>query len=370
MGRVLNERFFNPVTGTNGESVASFTITNGGSYTAIPGVTVSNPELPGGVVATAGAVHMGAISATVGTIGTGDSSADYAPGDVLSVAGGTGTAPEFDVVSVKIRTAGVVGDGGGFVDGNTVTFSTGWATPAVLTLTVDGGGAITAISITNAGVRTSALPTDPVQPDSTNGPGTLAGTTFNLGFGINAIALSSAGDLTALAANPAATTTDSANGTGATLNVAYEVIAVDVANPGSGYVAPTATFDAGAATADVVLTATGSNVILAHAYVAGGTTDLDSDIVKQTGTSSYLMKNTEGQSICKLVANSVLTEGQAYIMATDSLGSTYYVTKLTAHKAVLHQWTDGGSGFLYNNFYSAPWSFAAAADIVVQIETV
>ena len=375
MGRPLNKKYFDPVPSSNGEGVSSITVTAGGTYTAIPVPSVAAPELPNGVAATLGATHMAAVSATVGTSGTGDITKDYTPGDKLTVVGGTAaTVAVFNVDSVKIRTASNVADAGGFVDGNTVTFSTGWATPAVLTLTVDGGGAISGITITNAGVRTSALPTDPVTPDSTNGPGTLAGTTFNLGFGVNAVSVDTVGDYTALAANPVSTTTDSADGTGATLNVTYEVAAIDVTDGGSGYVAvPAISFSAGAATALAVLTNTGTNVILAHAYVVDGTQTLDADIIKQTSTNEYLMETTEGKSICTLVATDMLVAGQAYIQATDSLGSTYFVTKLTAHLAVLEQWTDGGPGFVYLGGEEAPWSFelpnSDPTGMTVQIET-
>lgn len=377
MGRPLNSKYFNPVPTSNGEGVDSITITNAGSYTAKPTVSISAPNLPNGTSATLGTVHMKALSATVVTSGTGDVSADYVPGNILTVVGGTGTAATFTVASVKIRTAAVVGDGGSFVNGNTVTFSTGWATPAVLTLTVDGGGAITAVTVTNAGVRSTALPTDPVQPDSTNGPGTLAGTTFNLGFGVNAVTVNAIGDYTVIGANPRTTTTNSANGTGATLNVTYGVLSVPVTNAGDGYVNAAdaaVTFSAGAAAATAVLTATGTNVILAHAYVVDGTQTLDADIIKQTSTNEYLMETTEGQSIVTLVASSSLSEGQAYIKATDALNSTYYVTKLTAHLAVLEQWTDGGSGFVHNGGTEATWTLESTSidptGETVQIESV
>lgn len=373
MGRPLNKKYFNSIpSGSNGDAVGSITITEGGSYTSIPSVSLTTaPELPGSVAATLGSVHMGALSATVSTIGTGDTDADYTPGDLLTVVGGTGTAATFAVTSVKIRTAANVADAGGFINGNTVTFSTGWSTPAVLTLTVDGGGAITGVAITNAGVRSTALPADPVTPNSTNGPGTLAGTTFNLGFGVNAVTLDTAGDLTSIPSNPAATTTDSADGTGATLTVAYEVIGVDVATGGSGYVAePTVEFGSGAATADAVLANIGSSVILAHARVEGSSDVLDADIIKQTSTDEYLMETTDGSSICSLVASETPIQGQAYIQATDSIGSTYFVTKITAHLVLLTQWTDGGDGFLYIDGDEAPWGFDAPDNMTVQVENI
>lgn len=376
MGRPLNSKYFNPVPTSNGEGVDSITITNAGSYTAQPTVSISAPNLPNGTSATLGTVHMKALSATVVISGTGDVSADYVPGNILTVVGGTGTAATFTVASVKIRTAALFNDGGGFVNGNTVTFSTGWATPAVLTLTV-ADGVITAETITNAGVRSTALPTDPVQPDSTNGPGTLADTTFNLGFGVNAVTVNAIGDYTVIGANPRTTTTNSANGTGATLTVTYGVLSVPVTNAGDGYVDAAdaaVTFSAGAAAATAVLTATGTNVILAHAYVVDGTQTLDADIIKQTSTNEYLMETTEGQSICTLVASDSLSEGQAYIKATDALSSTYYVTKLTAHLAVLEQWAAGESGFVHSGGTDTPWTLESTSidptGETVQIESV
>ena len=378
MGRPLNSKYFNPVPTSNGEGVDSITITNAGSYTAQPTVSISAPNLPNGTSATLGTVHMKALSATVVTSGTGDVSADYVPGNILTVVGGTGTASTFTVASVKVRTAANQADAGGFDNGDTVTFSTGWSTPAVLTLTVDGGGAITGVTITNAGVRsTTPLPADPVQPDSRTGEGTLSGTTFNLGFGVNAVTVNAIGDYTVISANPRTTTTNSANGTGATLTVTYGVLSVPVTNAGDGYVNAAdaaVTFSAGAAEATAVLTATGTNVILAHAFVVDGTQTLDADIIKQTSTNEYLMETTEGQSICTLVASDSLSEGQAYIKATDALNSTYYVTKLTAHLAVLEQWTADEGGFVHSGGTDTPWTLESTSidptGETVQIESV
>jgi hypothetical protein len=378
MGRPLNKRFFDPTPPSNGESVVSYSINVAGTYTAIPTVTVSPPGLPDGVTATLGSTAMKAVSAVVTVGGTGDVSADYAPGNTLTVAGGTGTAPVFSVTDVKVRTAANVTNAGGFLNGNTVTFSTGWATPAVLTLTVNGGGVITGVAVTNAGVRsTYILPTDPVTPNATNGPGTLAGTTFNLGFSVHAISLATAGSLTALPANPVATTTNSVTGgTGATLTVTYGVLSVPVATGGSGYVSAAdaaLTFNPTGATATAILSTTGTNVILAHARVYGSSSVLDADIVKQTSTNEYLMNTIDGSSICTLVESDDLLQGQAYIKATDSLGSTYFVVKLTAHLAVLGaQWDNAGSGWVYIPGDEVPWNFDISGDtqgLQVQIES-
>lgn len=180
------------------------------------------------------------------------------------------------------------------------------------------------------------------------------------------------GSYTALAANPRTTTTNSAAGASATLTVTYEVLNFTVASGGSGYVSAAdaaLTFSPASTTASAaVLTTTGTNVILAHAFVPGGSTDLDADIVKQVGTNDYVMATTEGVGRCSLVASNSPVAGQAFIIATDSAANTYWVTKITAHKAVLQQ--RAGGTWIYPNGYNAPWSLAAAAGATVQIESV
>ena len=373
MGRPLNSRNFNPVpAGSVGDTVASITVTAGGSYSSIPTVSLTTPpDLPGGIAATLGSVHMGLNNSTVSTSGTGDTTRDYAPGDILTLVGGTSsTAAKLQVASVKVRTAAIASQAGGFANGDTVTFSSGWTVPAVLTLTVVGG-VITAITITNAGSRTTALPADPVTPTATSGGGTLAGTTFNLGFGVNAISVNTVGNYTALPGNPVSTTTNSAHGTGATLTVNWQVIGVDVATGGSGYVTPpTVAFGSGAAAASSVLGNIGSTVILAHARIPGSANVLDADIVKQISSTEYLMNTTDGSGTCGLVSQSALIPGQAYVKATDSLGSTYFVTKIQGHLVGLVRWTNGGSGFVYPDGAEAPWGFDTASNITVQLESV
>ena len=112
----------------------------------------------------------------------------------------------------------------------------------------------------------------------------------------------------------------------------------------------------------------GGTAIVAHARVLGSSTAKTADIVKQTSTNEYLMTTADGTSVCTIVATGSPAEGEAYILATDSLGSTYFVIKLTAHLATLMQYNDGGSGFVYPDEDEAPWSFDTASNITVQIE--
>lgn len=185
------------------------------------------------------------------------------------------------------------------------------------------------------------------------------------------------GSYTALPTNPVSTLDNSVAGAGATLTISWEVLAFTVTTAGSGYISAAdaaLTFSPASTTASTaVLTNTNSNVILAHAKVVGSSSVLDADISKQTSTNEYVMTTSDGTSICTLVPSNSPLEGQAYIIATDALNSTYWVTKITAHLAVLEPRTDGGSGYVYVSGDEAPWSFDKSLDasgLTVQIENV
>ncbi len=311
MGRPLNKRFFDPVPSSNGEGVASVTVTDGtrGNYAVLPTVTFSAPELPGGATPTSTRVmRLRSVSVNAG-------GADYEVGDILTIGGATAAGTYTTQAAIRVASIGAGG-------------------------TITGFSAFT-VSPSSRGEYT-VLP-------AKSGSSVLA---LDLVYGTGS------------------------GGSGATVNVTWEVSALTVTDSGSGYVdVPTVTFTGGTggtnATGTAVLTTTGTNVILAHAWVVGGTETLDADIIKQTSTNEYLMATTEGQSVVTLVADATPEEGQAYIKATDALGSTYFVTKLTAHLAVLEQWTVNGS-FVYAPGDEAPWSFDISGDTegqIVQIET-
>jgi hypothetical protein len=110
------------------------------------------------------------------------------------------------------------------------------------------------------------------------------------------------------------------------------------------------------------------NAIVAYAYVTGN--NLIADIKKQVSGRRYKVTTSEGTAICKLVTDGVANAvGEMTITATDSNGNTYYVSKLTRHKATLVRLVDDGADgdWLYATNGVAPWGFAAAAGSVVQI---
>lgn len=393
MAHALNKKFFgNRNLGSastdsddqiGGNRVASVTITAGGTYSgSLPTATFAAPDLAGaGAVTAAGTVHGRAVSAAVNAAGSG-----YALGDTLTVAGGTGTAATFEVdalvtTSVTLTAAGSMYDIDGAVKDEIWFDGAGWATPLKIRVdTVTGGNGVATFTVIQQGVWTgpAAAPTSVTGTRTYNGPLDSNGTgaTFTLTYGVSTVSLDDGGDYTAVSSNPRTTTVSPAGGTGARLNVTYTVDSIEITETGSGYsdAADAAiTFSSGAAAADAVLEAdagtvgsfgNNENAVTITAYLpaagspgviegTGGTSALNSDIVRQSGTRSFVVKNADGVGIVRLAA-ATPSPGTANIIATDYTGATYYVTKIASRKAYLTRKTQNGSD---------PWEFAS--DVMV-----
>jgi len=109
------------------------------------------------------------------------------------------------------------------------------------------------------------------------------------------------------------------------------------------------------------------NAIIVHANTDDDG-DRVGDIIKQSSARRYKVRTSDGIAICKLVADSSPDDKEAYIKATDDNGNTYFVIKLTAHRATLKQWSNNESEWLFADGASAPWSFTSTADEHVIIE--
>ena len=152
-------------------------------------------------------------SATVSDPGTG-----YAPSNIITVTGTTGTDPTFRVSTVKIvGTPTVASQSGTWAVGDRITFTRGFSTPAVLEVATLSGSAISTVTIIEPGVKNTAVTGSAVTPDIVP-----AGTSvsFNLTFGVASVGVATFGDIAAIPVNPAVT---SGAGTGATLNVTYSI---------------------------------------------------------------------------------------------------------------------------------------------------
>jgi hypothetical protein len=109
------------------------------------------------------------------------------------------------------------------------------------------------------------------------------------------------------------------------------------------------------------------NSIKCEAQIGAGSEVLTGDVIKQQSARRYKVKTSDGTAFCKLVTttDNSLGANEMSIMATDSAGGTYLVSKLTAHKAVLVPVanTHGGTSSAGAQFASgttAKWTFGSA----------
>jgi hypothetical protein len=165
----------------------------------------------------------------------------------------------------------------------------------------------------------------------------------------------------------------SASGT-ATVSNAGKVTALNLSNTGTGYTSTgsvTVTFSPAttgtAATYAVQLTSNRQDAIVFSSWIPGaGGAQTNGDILKQEASHRYLVQNSDGKGQCKLVASDTLAEGEMYITATDANGATYWVTKLTAHKARLKQRTAGG-GYLIADGAQTGWNIGSPTGTIVTL---
>ena len=158
--------------------------------------------------------------------------------------------------------------------------------------------------------------------------------------------------------------------------VTFRIKSISVTNQGSGYTTtPALSWSAvnggtmPSAQAITMLVDSGlvgtagnqENAIIMYANVGNGAGRVD--IIRQVSTRRYKVTDGTSIGIVELGTDSSPETGEAYIVATAT-GGTYYVTKLTAHRATLVAKT--GDEVLDGK--SAPWSFAAGTATVVQIE--
>lgn len=207
-----------------GNSIDTVTVTTPGSYATKPTTSIVGPGA-GAVLVT----HMKAISATIAAAGTG-----YVPTNTITTTGSTGTNPILTVASTKVVSATVASGGTGGTPGTqTVTGTTGTGTKFQASVTVSGGGAITAVgSITVAGAYT-VNPTS-IAAEPVTGAG-LTGATLTVVMGVNAVTVSTPGDCTVLASSPVAQGSTSGAGTGATFTVLWGVLSIVVTSGGTDY---------------------------------------------------------------------------------------------------------------------------------------
>ena len=414
MGRPLSKKYFgnrNIGTGGNqvggplsnsqnysddkigGNGVASAAVTVAGSYTTTrPLFTFSAPTLPGGVTAT-GTVTSEVLSAAIG--GSQTRAYPVAAG-AISFVGGTTTATFTatvtssaltNVVRASATTLGFDTTTTAMISGTSIHI-TGASITGTLSI---GGVAIAAGQIYYVGAPTTATTAtlfatyaDAVSATSplTIVAGTgVTGATFTRGVThgtVTALTPVARGEFEALVTGSQAAVC-ATYGAALTITPTYRGKSVVITEKGSGYVsAPTVVagtgYVAGGITVATValLADTGNvgsatnqeNAIVMYANTSGaGTTGIAADVIKQVSGRRYKVNTTDGVGIVQLTDDATPAPGFAYLVATAS-GGTYYVTKLTAHKATLV--TKTGDGVL--NGKAVQWRFSTPTATIVTIE--
>jgi len=399
MGRPLHKKYFGnrnigsaSVTtddGLGGTRVACVTLGTLGSYTVRPTITFSTPDLSaeGGVTAL-GTVTSEVLSAAVS--GSQTRAYPVAAGAIGFSTGGTtftATVTSSALTTVVRASATTLG-----FDTTTTAMISGTSihiTGASITGTLSiGGTAIAAGQIYYVGAPTTATAatlyanyadavaaTNPLTIVAGTG---VTGATFTRGvtFGtVTALTVVDRGSYEALVASGDAVVATAGVGSGLTITPTYRAKAIIVTEGGSGYTHAadaTASFS-GSATLPgtptvVMITDTGNvgtttnqeNAINMTAYLTGGSSG-NVDIKKQVSGTRYKVTDGTRTGIVKLQASAVSAAGQATIVATDSTGCTYYVTKLTAHKATLTRF--GGGSYEFATGAAVPWTMNGTSGV-------
>ena len=406
MGRPLAKRFFgNRNLGTTGtadnfiggegvDSVGSITVGTYAAGATYPGITFSAPGIPGGVNAL-GTVTVRAKALAAAPFGT--QTKAYQVGQVLTM-GTNGTsatvatlAPTTTIAADSIDAAGVVTIAAAgtttLLQGTSITF----AADCIGVGGVPLAGTTHFVKASVTGSNTFQITTSYALAIAGTAAVYTAGDIDDALSSGSAVATSgsTAGQLATVSTTPTAkgsyvladtliataqaTTGTAPVGAGATIKVStYEVLSVTITENGSGYVDiadAVPTFGAGtlAATGAAVLTTDSGavsaatnqeNAITAVAYVTGNA--LSADIIRQVSGRRYKVKTSEGILTCKLVTDGAPNAiGEMNILAVDSSGKTYYIAKLTNHRAVVVPYGAGTHEFplVGGVAQSIPWTF-------------
>ena len=154
------------------------------------------------------------------------------------------------------------------------------------------------------------------------------------------------------------------------LGASNKIVAITVTEKGSGYTSvPTVTESVGGLQGTLTFTAvlttdTGAvgsatnqeNAIIVYAKTTSGGTSKPADIIKQRSTKRFKVKTADGTAICTLKSSAVSAEGDMTITATDSVGGTYFVTKIGARRCTVTR----GTGTSFATDSSVPWTFGSA----------
>jgi hypothetical protein len=254
---------------------------------------------------------------------------------------------------------------------------------ALLTMAANTSGTnVTTIgSLTGTAVATTATYTS-VPAKSSNGPGTGAtfivvrtgGTNYNANTVVTAngkgTGYVSGNTVTISGANlgGADGTNDLTITLGGSVAAAGTITGITITEGGSGYTTTPAvtlsTGTQGTLTATTVLSvdtgAVGSatnqeNTIIMTARLTGGSATTV-DIIRQVSTNRYKVTDGTRTGIVKLKSSVATAAGEGSVKFTDSVGGTYFATKITARKATITR----GTGTAFASGTAVKWNMIAA----------
>lgn len=280
---------------------------------------------------------------------------DHATGG-LTGSGGEGVASSITVTS----------SGTNYSRGSALVFSapqipggvTATGTPVLTGLGLAG---ITAVTLTNAGSgysSTASITVTTATAVSKASTGTIGDTEIYpanvtgifIGMAVTGSGVDTGAKVTAVGTNSVTLSVANVSTVSSTLSF------VDL---GTGFAAITA------------LTSARSNGLVVTAFLSTGSSAVVSDIMKQEASARYLVRNAQGKGQCKLVAkdDGALAAGEMNMIATDVNGSTYYVRKLTARKALLTRKTMVGA-YEFATGARAGWTTGSATTGTVSVSNV
>jgi len=174
----------------------------------------------------------------------------------------------------------------------------------------------------------------------------------------------SRGTFTTLPTGAQATTSNGA-GVELTVTLRFRAKSVVITEAGSGYTAaPTPTFTQSVTATSVNMlvdsgnistTGNQENAILMTAFLTGGSA-LPVDIIRQVSSRRYKVTDGTRTGIVELTSTLADAAGEGSVRLVDSVGGTYFATKITARKVTVTR----GTGTAFATGASVKWNMTAA----------
>jgi hypothetical protein len=298
----------------------------------------------------------------VASIATGTAGSGYSQGTTATIAApglsGAGGVTATTTVTISARIAN--GTGGAFTGYTVVEKGSGYLTAPAVTI-VKPANVVIAATGSNLGTTLTMADTTGIYAGMTVTGSTGLGT----GTAANTVVVASVDSLTQVTVLTAHDGSVSAT--------------LTFSDVGSTAAAGTVTMETDPTGVTPYTAGANENAIKIYAYIpaastqgyisgTGGSSAVLSDIVSQTGRTKYHVKNAQGQGIVQLKTSAAANAaGEATITATDYASCTYYVKKISAHRATLVRY--GSGSFEFATDQSVAWSFdAAVTGVSVQID--